>query len=74
MINPIQLARNTEKEALIGMLMEQDHQLLKEICKKYTPDSRNLAYKWKNKNRLVDYIIERSYLLAAKGEVFVKNN
>ncbi|NMM61199.1 hypothetical protein HBE96_00475 [Clostridium sp. P21] len=44
---------------------------LKDIARQYTPDARGYVYKWNDKNKIIDYIVERSMSLSEKGSVFV---
>lgn len=69
--NPIEMYRDKGKEALRDILHDYDIIVLKEIARRYTPDSRGYVYKWMDIERIINYIIERTESLSKKGNVFV---
>lgn len=70
-VNPIDIYRKYGREKLISILKDIDIETLKEIARQYTPDLRGYVYKWSDKNKIIDYIVERSNALSNKGNVFI---
>ena len=54
-------------------MQDYDITTLKEIAKRYTPDSRGYVYKWMDVERIISYIVERSDSLSKKGSVFISD-
>lgn len=70
-LNPIEIYRDKGEEILRDILHDYDIAALKEIARRYTPDSRGYVYKWMDIERIINYIIERTESLSKKGSVFV---
>lgn len=70
-LNPIEIYRDKGEEVLRDILHDYDIVALKEIARRYTPDSRGYVYKWMDIERIINYIIERTKSLSTKGSVFV---
>ena len=62
------------RDSVLGRIPEDyDITTLKEIAKRYTPDSRGYVYKWMDVERIISYIVERSDSLSKKGSVFISD-
>lgn len=72
-INPIEICREKGEMVLKSILKTYDITTLKEIAKRYTPDSRGYVYKWTDTEKIISYIVERSDSLSKKGSVFVSD-
>lgn len=72
-INPIEIYREKGRVELKAILQNYDITTLKEIAKRYTPDSRGYVYKWMDVERIISYIVERSDSLSKKGSVFISD-
>lgn len=72
-INPIEIYREKGRVELKAILQDYDITTLKEIAKRYTPDSRGYVYKWMDVERIIGYIVERSDSLSKKGSVFISD-
>ena len=72
-INPIDIYRREGREKLNIILESMDIVLLKEIARQYTPDLRGYVYKWNDKNKVVNYILQRTATLSDKGSVFISD-
>lgn len=72
-INPIEICREKGGTELKTILQTYDITTLKEIAKRYTPDSRGYVYKWTDPERIISYIVERSDSLSKKGSVFISD-
>lgn len=70
-LNPIEIYRDKGKEQLSNILHKYDITVLKEIARRYTPDSRGYVYKWTDAEKVINYIVERAENLSTKGSVFV---
>lgn len=70
-LNPIEIYRDKGKEQLSNILHNCDITILKEIARRYTPDSRGYVYKWMDTEKIINYIVERAENLSTKGSVFV---
>lgn len=70
-LNPIEIYRDKGGENLSNVLHQCDIVVLKEIARRYTPDSRGYVYKWTDIDKIVNFIIERAEKLSKKGSVFV---
>lgn len=70
-LNPIEIYRDKGKEKLSNILHNCDITVLKEIARRYTPDSRGYVYKWMDIEKVINYIVERAENLSKKGSVFV---
>lgn len=68
--NPVDFYTTKGKEQLSQRLHEMREEKLKEIVKVYVPDPRGYAQKWNNKERLIQYIIDRVISFADSGKVF----
>lgn len=60
------------EQSLHQKLDSMDLNQLKNIVRKYSLDSSKLAEKWKRKERLVKFIVDRIVSRNAKGQVFSK--
>ena len=65
------LTQDKGKEQLSSILHKYDITVLKEIARRYTPDSRGYVYKWTDADKVINYIVERAENLSTKGSVFV---
>ena len=72
-INPIEIYREKGGVELKAILHTYDITTLKEIAKRYTPDSRGYVYKWMDVEKIISYIVERSDSLSKKGSVFISD-
>ena len=70
-LNPIEIYRDKGEEKLSNILHQYDIAVLKEIARRYTPDSRGYVYKWMDIDKIINFIIERAEKLSKKGSVFV---
>lgn len=70
-LNPIEIYRDKGEEKLSNILHQCDIAVLKEIARRYTPDSRGYVYKWMDIDKIINFIIERAEKLSKKGSVFV---
>lgn len=70
-LNPIEIYRDKGEEKLSNILHKCDIAVLKEIARRYTPDSRGYVYKWMDIDKIINFIIERAEKLSKKGSVFV---
>lgn len=70
-LNPIEIYRDKGAEKLSDILHNYDITVLKEIARRYTPDSRGYVYKWLDIEKVINYIVERAKNLSKKGSVFV---
>ena len=67
-IDPIKLAENDELSVeVLASLSEKE---LKDIVADYGMDSSKLAMKWKDKDRLIQLILDTSIRRASKGNAF----
>ncbi len=67
-LDPIELAEKGELSAeVLEPLTDKE---LKDIVADYGMDPSKLAMKWKNKNRLIQLILDTSFRRAAKGDAF----
>ena len=67
-LDPIKLAENGELTAdMLSPLTEKE---LKDIVADYGMDSSKLAMKWKDKERLIQLILDTSFRRASKGDAF----
>lgn len=67
-IDPILLAEQNQLNK--DTLMTYTEKELKDIIAEYNMDNKTLAMKWKNKDRLIDLIINFSNRRANKGNAF----
>ena len=71
-IDPIKLAENDELSVeVLASLSEKE---LKDIVADYGMDSSKLAMKWKDKDRLIQLILDTSIRRASKGNAFRNQN
>ena len=70
-LNPIEIYRDKGEEKLSNILHQYDIAVLKEIARRYTPDSRGYVYKWMDIDKIINFIIERAEKPSKKGSVFV---
>lgn len=68
--NPIETYRKGGEEELLALLKELEVEDMKDIIRKYLPDPRGYVYKWKDVEKIINYIIQRTSKLAVKGNVF----
>lgn len=68
-LNPIEIATQGEEELTLR-LNELDEKQLKDIIADYGMDRTKLAMKWRKKERLVNFIVERALARASKGDAF----
>lgn len=68
--NPVTFYRKSSKKELEGKLYTFDINILKNLARKYTPDPRGYLYRWKDKGKIIDYIIDRIVIIAEAGDVF----
>lgn len=68
--NPINICRKNGQNVLLDMLNSLRIEELKELARQYTQDPRGYLNKWQDKNKIIDYIIERAVKLSEKGGVF----
>ncbi|EYE88630.1 hypothetical protein Q428_07150 [Fervidicella metallireducens AeB] len=73
-MNPIDFYRDNGVKELEDALYRINLEELKIICKQYAPDPRGYAYKWKDKKKIINYIIQRVGSLAKNGSVFYTVN
>lgn len=70
LLNPVTMYRDKGesilREKLELLLIEE----LIQICKTYTPDMNRTIYRQKNKDKVINYIIERSEKLSRVGQCF----
>lgn len=71
-LNPIEIAELGE-QALTARLNELDEKQLKDIIAEFGMDQSKLAMKWRKKERLVGFIVERALARASKGDAFRVN-
>ena len=69
-LDPIKLAE--EGQLSTEQLSTLSEKELKDIIADYGMDPSKLAMKWKNKNRLIQLIIDTSFRRASKGDAFRK--
>lgn len=72
-IDPIKLIINGEENAneqLAALSIEE----LKDIIAQHGMDNAKLAMKWKNKERLINFIIETAQRRSKKGDAFRESN
>jgi len=60
------------REELSMRLESLSEEQLKSIIREHNLDSKKLAQKWKNKERLVTLILDRVETKSTKGDVFLK--
>lgn len=70
LLNPVTVFRDIGMDGLKGQLMLLQLEDLIKIVKAYTPDLDGKMYKNKNKDVVIDYIIERASKLSKLGQVF----
>lgn len=58
--NPIEQIKNAGEEKVREYLSKLDIKELKEIMKKHTPDPKKIANKWRNKEKIINFIVEKS--------------
>lgn len=68
-LDPVEIAK-TGREALHGRLAGLDIEQLKDVVAQYGMDPSKLVMKWKDKDRIIDHIIETSLGRASKGDAF----
>ncbi len=68
-LDPIELAKHGESE-LRGKLATLDLQLLLDVVAQYGMDPGKLVMKWKDRERVIDRIVEISLGRATKGDAF----
>lgn len=68
-LNPIDIAGSAGRDALRARLEELDIERLKDIVSQYALDSR--AMRWKDRERILNAIVEVAHYRAHKGEVFL---
>lgn len=68
--NPIVFYRKEGEKKLKDKLNYLSSEELIQIIKEYVPDLKGYAYKWKNKDKLVQYILDRVKYFAESGKVF----
>lgn len=67
-LDPIKLAEDNElTKDILAELTEKE---LKDIIADYGMDSAKLAMKWKDKERLIQLILESAFRRASKGDAF----
>lgn len=69
-LNPIEIYRENGEHKLKEILNGLEIEDMKDIIRKYLPDPRGYVYKWKEKDKVIEYILERTPKLAEKGNVF----
>ena len=69
MLDPIDLARQGEA-SLREQLAELDLERLLDIVAQYGMDPAKLVMKWKDKERVIERIVETSIARATKGDAF----
>ena len=68
-LDPIALIEDGE-DALLEQLSNLTDKELKDIIADYGMDPSKLAMKWKNRDRLINLIIDTSHRRASKGDAF----
>jgi hypothetical protein len=68
-LDPIELARQSE-ESLRQRLWELDVERLLDIVAEFGMDPGKLVMKWKDKERIIDRIVEISISRSTKGDAF----
>jgi len=74
LINPVILIREIGSENLRKELSNYNLESLIKIAKTYTPDYNKKIYKKKDKNEIIDFIVERASKLAKVGQAFRVTN
>lgn len=67
-LDPIKLAEegSLDKDVLVALSDKE----LKDIIAEFKMDPSKLAMKWKDKNRVIELILETSFRRASKGDAF----
>ena len=68
-LDPVLLVAENEA-ALVEKLHELTEKELKDIVAEYGMDQSKLAMKWKDKERLINLIVEAAHRRASKGDAF----
>lgn len=69
LLDPIELVRSGE-DVLRAKLAELDLDRLIDIVAQFGMDPSKLVMKWKDRDRVIDHIVERSSARATKGDAF----
>jgi hypothetical protein len=69
-INPFQVLSSGGKSQLLASLMSLTIEELRDVAFHYELGARNVVLKWKNKERLVEFIGDLTEQRAEKGDAF----